>query len=249
MGKFRISILFFIFASCIAYFSIQAQDRSSDTTALKEGSWALQFGIASNFTLTSFQGATFAAKYQISNTNAIRGGVTINGNTNNGDGSNSDIVDDTSIGAASTSNSAKSTSITFVIQYLWYMNPNAQVHFYIGIGPSFSYSYAYNSSGYNNLFFVNGHGYWSQQASSSNSTQRSIGAEGIAGVEWFACSWLSIHAEYNEGVQYQWGSTSASSGYSSTYPANAPSHNNTNSNNNGWALNSSGVSFGLNIYL
>ena len=75
-------ILLLIFISTTVYFSSPAQSQSSDSNSLKDGIWALQFGITGNFTLISFQGSTIGALYRISEKNAIRGGITINGYTN-----------------------------------------------------------------------------------------------------------------------------------------------------------------------
>ena len=130
----RKRILFLIMISMSLYVYSQAQDSSSERNSLKEGAWALQFGIGGNLTLTSFQGTTMAVKYQLSDRTAIRGGITISANTNNG---NSSADEDTS-------NSADAINVSFVLQYLWYVNPSGPIHFYVGVGPSVAYSYYHN---------------------------------------------------------------------------------------------------------
>jgi hypothetical protein len=245
-------ILLLVLVSMTVYFSSQAQ--SSDSTFLKDGTWALEFGIAGNFTLTSFQGSTIGALYRISDKNAIRGGITINGSTNDGTTSNSGSLDDTSYGDAAGSSSTKSATVSFVLQYLWYMNPNGPVHLYAGLGPLVSYSYSNSSADYPSTqgIYNNGSGqqYWIHEKTSSNSTQWGAGGAGILGVEWFACRWLSVHADYNESIQYRWGSNSSNQDWSTlTYPNYAPAQSNTSGKSKGWAVNSSGVAFGLNIYL
>jgi hypothetical protein len=253
MNNHNNRILLLIFISITVYFSSQAQTQSSDSTFLKEGIWALQFGIAGNFTLTSFQGSTIGAKYQLSDKNAIRGGITISGSANDGTTSNSGSIDDTSYGAALGSSSTKSATVSFVLQYLWYMNPNGPVHFYTALGPLVSYIYSKNSADNPSLSTVYNSGsyqeYWGQQLSTSNSTQWGVGGAGTVGVEWFACRWLSLHADYNESIQYRWSSNSSSQDNSSTYPKFIPSHTNNSGKSKGWTLSSSGVAFGLNIYL
>ena len=49
----------------------QAQEQTVETSSLKPGAWALEFGISSNFTLVSFQGASISAQHHTSATNAL----------------------------------------------------------------------------------------------------------------------------------------------------------------------------------
>ncbi len=89
-----------------------------------------------------------------------------------------------------------------------------------------------------------------QELYASNSIQWGTGAAGVLGIEWFASRWLSLHADYNESFQYRWGSTTSSEDdRSSTYSNYIPYHSNSAGSTKGWILNSSGVGFGLNIYL
>jgi hypothetical protein len=240
----------FILVSFLLYFSRQGLGQTKDSVSLKQGSWALQFGIGSNFTLTSFQGTTLGAKYQLSDENAIRGGITLNGNTNSGSTSYSGSVADSDAGTVSGSTSSKSANISFVLQYIWYMNPKGNVHLYAGVGPLVSCNYydnAYNSSSLN---ITNNVGYWTTAQYEDKSTQWGVGGAAVFGVEWFAFSWLSLHADYNENIQYQWRSTSSNRSENSTLNTSPyPYSNNTSSSTKGLALNSGGVSFGLNIYL
>ncbi len=249
MYTHRKRLIFLIVISTIAYFYSQAQDGSSERTPLEQGAWALQFGIGANFTLTSFQGTTIALKYQLSDKSAIRGGITISGSTSNGNNTASGFVADTSYGAVPENSSADASNVSFVLQYLWYMNPSGPVHFYLGLGPSVSYSYANSSSDNSTLTAVKTHGYWVRTVSTSNSRQWGIGGTGVAGVEWFANQWLSIRAEYSEGIQYQWRSAAPSSDLSSPlYLTYVPTHSDVSGTTKGWSLTSGGVSFGLSIY-
>ena len=232
-------ILFLALVSMIVSFSSHAQ--SSDSASLKDGTWALDFGIAGNFTLTSFQGSTFGALYRISEKNAIRGGITINGSTNDGTTSNSGSIADTSDGSAPGSNSTKSATVSFVVQYLWYMNPNSPVHFFTGLGPLVSYSYSKYSTDNPYLYSLNNNGsnqgYWVNDAYGSSSTQWGAGGSGVVGVEWFACRWLSLHADYSESIQYRWGSNSSNQDWSSsTYPNYVSSQTNSSGTSKGWTL-------------
>ncbi len=244
-------ILLLIIALIALSFSSKAQNQKPDSTNLKCGTWALQFGISSNFTLTSFQGSTIGAKYQLSQSRAIRGGITLNGNTNNGPSSYSGSIGDSSAGTMPGNSSAKSANISFVIQYLWYMNPNGPVHLYAGFGPSVLYDY-YHSSFNNPYLYNNGNdqSYWVKENYNYVSTEWAVGAAEVVGVEWFACRWLSLHADYSEVIEYVWGSSSSNRSYNApsntSYISNALSNS---ASSKGWELNNSAVGFGLNVYL
>ncbi len=254
MNKQKNIILLLSLVSLTLYSSSRAQSQSADSTSLKEGIWALQFGIAGNFTLTSFQGSTIGAMYKFSDRNAIRGGITISSSTNDATSSSSGSIADTSDGSAPESNSTKSATVSIVLQYLWYTNPNGPVHLYAGLGPLVSYSYSDYSTNYPYLYSVTNNGstrgYWIQDIYSSNSTQWGAGGAGVLGVEWFACGWLSLHADYSESVQYRWGTNSSNEDYPpSTYPNYISSQTSNSGTSKGWTFSSSGVAFGLNIYL
>lgn len=242
--------VFFILFTFLFYFSGQALGQTQDSVSLKQGSWALQFGIGSNFTLTTFQGTTLGAKYQLSDESAIRGGITLNGNTNSGPASYSGSIADSDAGIVPGSTSSKSANITFVLQYIWYMNPKGNVHLYAGVGPLVSYSYYNNARNSSSLGFSNNILYWTNIHTDDKNTQWGIGGTAVLGVEWFAFNWLSLHADYNENIQYQWRSSSSNNSAESTLNTSPyPYSNSSSSSTTGWALNSGGVGFGLNIYL
>ncbi len=248
MNNYKILLLIITFVT--VSFVSKAQNQEPDSTNLKCGTWALQFGIASNFTLTSFQGSTIGAKYQISESRAIRGGITLNGNTSTSPGSFSGSIDDSSAGTMPGNSSAKTANISFVVQYLWYMNPNAPVHLYIGFGPAVSYYYSHSTSE-NPFLNINGNkGFWVLENYSSTRTLLAAGGTVSIGVEWFACRWLSLRADYNELIQYQWGSQSSNRMYKAVSNVNYVSSSQNNSvTTKVWSLSGSSVSFGLNVYL
>jgi hypothetical protein len=237
--------LSFLIIFPIVYFISFAQNQSTDTTSLKEGAWALQFGISSNFTLTSFQGSTFSVKYQLSEKNAIRGGISVSGSTSTGNSTTSGMVADTSIGTFPGRNSSSAQSVSLISQYLWYMNPSGPVHIYIGLGPTVSYSYSQNSP---ENISTGSNGYFSRAVNSSSSTQWATGLIGSIGVEWFPCYWLSLRGEYGESIQYQWRSVSSMTDYSSTDPSYVPTHYESSTKYKNWVLNSNSISFGLSVY-
>ena len=245
-NKIWLIIMFIVYVSLSCY----PQSQSPDSVSLKEGSWALQFGIDRDFTLTTFQGSTIGAKYQLSEKHAIRGGFTISGTTNDLSNSLSGTVGGVDAGTVPENSSGKSAGVNLILQYLWYLNPEGPIHFYSGFGPSVSYTYSNSSADDYNLSTSGGQGYWVRYQYEYKNTQWAVGAAAVVGVEWFACRWLSIHADYNEAVQYQWISSSRNdSQSSSTNPDYVPLKLNSSGSNKAWRLNSLGVSFGLNIYL
>ncbi|MDE3056645.1 MAG: hypothetical protein KGJ59_01630 [Bacteroidota bacterium] len=250
MLKLNLKIFSSLLTLALLYTSSQVFGQSLDSTALREGSWALQFGIASNFTFTTFQGSSFAAKYQLSEKNAIRGGIMFYGNTNDGTNSLSGTAADTGAGTASTSNSYGTANVAVVVQYLWYLNPSGPVHFYCGLGPAIAYNYYNNTTDNAYLYSTNSRSYWERVKYVSKTIQWGGGAAGIVGVEWFASHWLSLHAMYNETIQYQWRSTVSNQDRSiPDLPNYVPYHLDNTGTSKGWYFSSPLVSFGLNVYL
>src|SRR5512135_73197 len=109
----------YIFLSFFIVFA-HSQAQSPDSASLHEGMWALQFGITGLFTLTSLQGSTFSAKYHFSDRSAIRGGITINGNTSNGTSTSTAAYNDTSTGTFPGSTTSSNQGLSFIVQYLYY---------------------------------------------------------------------------------------------------------------------------------
>ncbi len=243
MHNQRNRLLLFVMISMSVTVCLRAQDTLSERNSLKAGAWALQFGISSNFTLTSFQGSTFSIKYQLSEKTAIRGGISMSGATNDGNGIASGTNADTSIGSVPVNSSSSSQGVSFILQYIWYMNPSGPIHLFAGLGPSISYSYSQSKTEYaeNGLYLYD-------YIPSSSSTQWGAGATGSVGVEWFPSQWFSLRAEYGESLLYRWGSSSSMTDYSGSYTGFVPSHSENSSTSKGWSLSSSSVGFGLNVY-
>lgn len=246
----RRCILAFFLISMTIPKTVDAQ--SADSTNSHSRSWAFQLGIGSNFTLTSFQGSTVGLLYRISEANAVRGGITLSGSTSDGTSLYAGAVHDTSASNMPGNSSSKSVNISFVIQYLWYGRPGGPLVFYGGTGPYLSYSYSRSSQLYNNLYsyYDTGStiGYWSTTSYNSSSTQWGAGVAIAAGVEWPALSWLSLHADYTEGIQYHWGSNSSGQSSSATYPNAINTRSSNAGSTTGWTFSGQGVAFGLNAY-
>ena len=232
--------------------NVDAQTQPADSNSLKPGAWAFQFGITSNFTLTSFQGTTLALAYHTSDHSALRAGITLSGNLTDGTDLQNSVQGDTNQHQASGDNTSHSVNVTAILQQIWYANPQDVIHMYFGVGPSISYSYSKTTRLQNALtseqtFYSTGY-YWTQLNSSSSTTQVGIGARGVAGLEWFPVRWFSIRAEYSEGIQYQWTTNKTTAQGTTSAPSIASTSVSDKGSSKGWALNAYGVSFGASIY-
>ena len=196
----------------------------------------------------SFQGAAISARYHTSTTNAWQVGITVNGNTQNGSSLQLPVPGDTSTSGISTTNSTNSETISLKVQHLWYANSESIIHFYTGAGPIVGYTHSENGQQNINDNSSPSHNMYTIGNTSGTANTWSIGASGIAGVEYFPAKVISLHAEYNVNLTYQQESST-----SKTYSVNNYGGANYYGSNNsggyhGWTLGSGGVSFGLSVY-
>ena len=234
----------------------RAQWQGSDSTSLHEGVWAMQFGVTGLLSLRTFQGSTLGAKYQLSDTHALRVGVTVYGNSDDQTGSYSESVNDTSYGSNPSNYSSASATVSLLVHYIWYAQPVHFIHLYGGVGPLVSY-YNYNhTETYPDLYTytdaVSHERFWVVRNYKSESKKIGAGISGAIGVEWFAIRWLSFHAEYNQNALYQWGSTSTDNSYSVSNPPTDsyyPTSNSMSRSTTGWSISSGVVLFGMSVYL
>jgi opacity protein-like surface antigen len=141
--------------------------------AFRPGLWSLQFAIANNFTLSSFQGSSLSCKRHFSERVALRAGVSLTGS----------YVDQ---GATE----RNEQNIGLNAQYLIYPNPTGKVRLYYGAGPelALSRSKAEQSSG--------------TSGSSTTTTRWSLGAGCVLGGEWFVVDGVSLLAEYGSAFTF-----------------------------------------------
>jgi hypothetical protein len=158
-----------------------------------DGKYALQFQISENFTLSNFQGAILSGKYQLGKRSAVRLGISLFFDDSSLD------EQETYIDTLNTNNDSKGNSdrngVGFTInsQYIVYLVSTDDVGFYLGSGPTFSFS------NYNTETKQSGSG--SAEYSTSNSEDYfSIGLDAIAGVEWSFYKNMSLSAEY--GIKF-----------------------------------------------
>jgi hypothetical protein len=152
---------------------LKADDAEISRDALRKGSWSLQFGVGSNFTLNNFQGATFSGKYQLTNQSALQAGISPS------------YSRDLTKGAVLYGSDSRKSSIRIAAHYLHYFKPPKRVNGYIGGGPEFSYERDRSGSDYSSYVDV-----WS------------LGAAFMLGAEWFATKDICFFAEYGVLLEY-----------------------------------------------
>jgi hypothetical protein len=232
------------FAAAVTFFSgsvetVSADERSDD--ALRAGSWALQFGISSNFTLISFEGLSISAKKHFSPSRAIRFGTTIAAWTED---VNMDDLYRSQDHQQSSISDADNNSLSWDISalYLFYPGPRDRLSFFAGLGPDFGYSRAKHETNTN----VIRDGQVIQDAEQNKWTYNRrvyLGLRGVLGAEWFATKRISLIADYSLSTRYMWEKSETSSEYTS-----GSSSSSTDNDRQRFDLYSSAVQFGISVY-
>ncbi len=102
-----------------------------------DGKFALQFQIADNFQLSSFQGTTFSGKYNFSSRDAVRLGLSINFGDSEGD----ETISRSDTNLVSTGREEfNNFNIILKTQYIYSMSITNNIGFFVGGGPFISYT-------------------------------------------------------------------------------------------------------------
>lgn len=130
---FKINFIgFFSFHILILVFTNVIFPQNESYLDSLDGKFALQFQITENFSLSNFQGTVFSGKYNFSNRDAIRLGVSVEYTDLNSDGTRSrpdtNLVD---------TNSRTTNRFNIVInaQYLYTLTVLNDIGFFMGVGP------------------------------------------------------------------------------------------------------------------
>jgi hypothetical protein len=209
---------------------LEAQpDSTGKDNLLSEGTWSLQFGVSGYLTLTSFKGTIVSAKYHLSPTSAIR--VSISGDLSH----NSDAagVADPSI------NDRESFQVT--LAYLLYSKVHEHVYFFWGGGPLVGLDRTYEERPLSGQDF--------KTVTTRAYPRWSMGGSVVAGVEWFATTWLSLHSEYGVSATYSWMRSTTILSRVSTNPSYPSVYDESYTTSKSWYVRPTGVSFGASIYL
>jgi hypothetical protein len=206
----------------------------------------MDFGISSNFTLSTFQGTTISIGKFISDHQKYRIGISTSVNSNSADQNADSFTADTLVSRSKQNSETDSYSLQLSFQYLTYATPNAHTSFYFGIGPFGGIGWDKNNNGSTN-YYVN----TSQDRTNSNSsrTNYSIGILGSLGVEWFFSENISLHAEYGLAATYIWSKNESTNknGTTSPYTYYASNKNTNSSSTSNWSLAGQKILFGLSI--
>ena len=202
-------------------FSLVIAQHDNANNSLKEGERALQFQVTDNFNISSFTGTTLSYKIQRSQDKAFRLGLGLNTSFENGaEPSTSGEQDITTYGA----------NVDASFTWMNYVNPNADLKFYYGLGPAVNFGYSQDEIKTDQI--------------SEEVTETTLGlsALGYTGVEWFFQKSMSIHAEYRASFDYRW--TNEDIILEGTSGADTTSEiNNTN-----YSFGGNGVHLGVSLY-
>ncbi len=201
--------------------------------AIRPGAWALQFRVADNFTLGSFEGTVVSAKYHFSGSRAIRFGIRGDVHSSNIDDKERQTHADSVIYDASQTRKYRQRSIGLSAEYLHYSAPRERMSLFVGAGPLFSYGW---TSRYDHT-----PAYGDQDIRGHESR---LGASALIGLEWFASRSISLHAEYGLSLSRSW-----SSGEVTTTTYAPPRRSQEKTTGRQWDLEGSSVLFGLSAYL
>jgi hypothetical protein len=206
-------------------------DSTINSDSIAEGSWALQFGISDDFTLTSFKGSVLSAQYHLSTATAIR--VSLSG----------EISFYSTRGTHEDPDRSNRQSFTVTSEYLFYSNPHKRVFFFWGLGPTVELYREYYTS-------QETHSTIGSYSISKSEEYRewSIGPTVVAGVEWFAAAWFSLHAEYGVAATYSWSKRMIVWDRTSGDPLFPPEHLDYETTSKSWRVSPSGVWFGASVY-
>lgn len=249
-SRHLITALFLFFTFVLWHNNLQAQSEESQVTtlsnSLKDGSWAFQFQVNNNFTLGSFQGAIISVKRHYADNKAIRLGIGLNFGVSNNDASSDIFRSDTITGSQMLMESLKNQSMQIIAQYLFYPSPTASINIFMGAGPLVQFFSRHAESdrvstyaGLPDVFTAN---------MIENTKEWSIGANAIAGAEWFVTNNISFHAEYGASIQHKWTKRTTSVENRSTSPGYVSSKQNEESTGKGWNFTGTSVKFGLSVY-
>lgn len=187
-----------------------------------KGKYALQFQITQNFSLSSFQGSIISGKYNFSENDAVRLGISINSNTQDNNGLN---TYNNQSQKYSNINTSVVNNYSIMVQYIKNNYYLSGINFYYGGGPNIGYYYS--ESNYKDI----------SQNNRAIERQWNYGINAIAGVEWYFINNMSLSAEY--GILFN---------HFEDVKANTQINVGSESKTNGFQVNAYSVRFGLAVY-
>ena len=236
MKKTIFPAIFIFFLFSLSSSQIFSQTKSKEReNSLKDGKWALMFGIGQNFQLTTLNGFTLSIKKHTTDAHAFRLGLSVS----------YENLDDTRDDIQDTSESvSKGTGYNYFLAvyptYYIYIAPKADVNFYCGLGLYGKYGHA--KTDYIHTF---NHRIENYEDDHTKSESFEYGINTNLGVEFFPIKSFSIFAEYSLAFGYSKSQNNEDTYY---YYPDGISHLNTTNVSKKFSLNNQGVTFGLSIY-
>ncbi len=227
---------------------------------LQAGSWSLQFSVGESFTLKSFDGSTFSGKYQLSNSSAIRLGISASAKSSELD---SDAYrsqsQDSPFGTFSSrpeeTSDGKSSQFTIKAKYIKSFQKKGAVRPYVGMGPYVTFSHS-NSFSQESVPTWNNYGRRTEDLTLTDREEDLItyGVSLAIGAEVFVCKNISLHAEYSPSYSHSRGDWKrASARFRTRTDSNGTSTQSSSSHYTGEIssnqLTHDSVKLGLSIYL
>jgi hypothetical protein len=237
-----------LYKNAIIFFCITSFCSAQDTVSMvprqvRANSWTMEFGIASNFTLTSFQGTAVSVSKYVSDCEKIRIGISSSLSTTSSEAEEKSFTADT-LGYWFKGNGDNGTnSIQFTGQYLIYASPRSQTSVYFAIGPLAGINWSSTDDQREDVPVGNSQGKYSTKESL---TEYFAGILGSCGVEWFFSERMSLHAEYGIAGLYKWGKSETTI---KTETINNKNRKEYSSSSSVWTLMHQNVLFGLGIIL
>jgi hypothetical protein len=158
--------------------------QETSRSPLDRGSWALQFRISDNFTLSNFTGSIISLKRHHSARSAFRAGFSLSLSS----GSSETDPSDTSLPVEIDNDDV---GLLVDLQYVRYSNPAGRLSPYWAIGPRVGYAKQ-------NLKSATG----DDQVERYERRQWTVGVIGSLGAEWFPVRFIGLHAEYGLTLTY-----------------------------------------------
>jgi hypothetical protein len=168
----------------------QTKDSAEEKNSLQKGSWAVQFQVGSDFTLSSFENVIVSLKTHFSPKFALRFGIGLNANYHDQTLDYREYYYGYTGTDILTNNNA--FKITVLTKLLYYFNPKSTLNVYAGLGPMGTFAHSYNER-----FYVDGYMEYRELTSWSG------GFNGVLGCEIFPFRFLSIFAEYSVSASYE----------------------------------------------
>jgi opacity protein-like surface antigen len=225
-----------------------AQDTLSTNNSRRvKDAWTMEFGIASNFTLSTFQGTAISVSRYISDYQKIRIGISTSLTSSTNTRQELNFYADTLANKSNLNDNNGFNTVQLTLQYLTYASPAEQISIYFAFGPVAGITW---SSYDNQQEFTNVWWNYSKNNSGEKQKQYSVGLLGSCGVEWFFSERMSLHAEYALSIQYNWENYEVTSKGQTTYINNPPSPSNRTErtiSSHSWSLQPRYVLFGLSV--